>query len=1031
MPYVELHARSAFSFLRGGSLPEELASAADVQGMSALAICDRNGVYGAPRLHGEFKKMGRRALVGSELTMEDGTVLPLLVTNRKAYQNLCRLITRAQLRAPKGESRVLWSELPEFQEGLIALTGDEEGPLAPALVSNDRNQAEEVMKKLLRIFGSKNLFVEIQRHHSRGEERMVSGLRQLASSHGLKLLATNGVLYATPSGSEVLDLFTCLRHHTHLDLAGSLLSLNRERYLKSPAQMACLFRDIPEAITHTEQVADRLEFTLRDLGYHFPSFPVREGENMDWALRRETYAAIRERKIKNADSKFCSQLDKELRLIAELGFSGYFLIVQDIVRFARAHDILVQGRGSAANSAVCYCLGMTAINPVKEKLLFERFLSEGRTSWPDIDLDLPSGDRREKVIQEVFSRYGKHGAAMTANVITYRGRSAMREIGKALNFPEEYLKRFSDLFANGDFHHTIEVTDQMMKAGLPRQHPRLPAALRLYNRIQGLPRHLGQHSGGMVICQGRLDQVVPLENASMPGRVVTQWDKDDCADLGIIKVDLLGLGMMSVIQDTLKLSEERGRPVDFDNLNKKDAPTYELMQRADTVGVFQIESRAQMATLPRMKPKIFYDVVIEVSIIRPGPIVGDLAHPYLARRAGKEPIDYIHPELEDTLSRTLGVPLFQEQMLKMAMVMADFTGSEAEELRRSLGYKRNDQRLNRVLANMREKMTRKGVAPSVQEKIIKAAGSFALYGFPESHAISFGLLAYASCWFKVHRAPEFYCALLNNQPMGFYSPDTLVKDAKRRGLKFKPVCVLHSEVVCIIEADDSVRLGLNYVKGLQRQSAERIVMERKLKSFASLSDLLHRCALAKDERRILAEVGAFNVWSHHRRAALWEVEGRLDTGDLFANLPAKEAVPLLAMTPVERLESDYNGTSLTLGPNPMALRRAVLPHITRASDLVHLRHGQSVTIAGMVICRQRPGTAKGHVFISLEDETGISNAFVRSDLFERLRLIITHESYLEIEGTLQSWEDVVSVMAKDIRALDSPASVSAPSHDFH
>ena len=887
MPYVELHARSAFSFLRGASQPELLAETAARQGLSALALCDRNGVYGAPRFYTAAKEQGLRAIVGSELTLEDGSVLPVLVRNQTGYRNLCRMITRAQLRAPKGEGRILWSELEEFHDGLTALTGDEEGPLHAPVFRGDRPGAEEKLQRLVRAFGADQVYVEVQRHRVPDEERITRGLVELARAQRLPLVATNGVLYTGTEGRRVHDVFTCIRHHTHLDAAGLLLAINGQRQVKSPRQMEALFADLPEAIINTERLAERLEFTLNDLGYEFPRFPVPDGETMDGQLRKLTYFGAQQR-YGSIAGPVRQQLEKELDLIGRLGFSGYFLIVWDIVNFAREEGILVQGRGSAANSAVCYALGITAVDPVGGKLLFERFLSEGRQnsegrrSWPDIDLDLPSGDRREKVIQEVFRRYGKHGAAMTANVITYRGRSAMREIGKALHFSEDILKRFSDLFASGDFAHTLELEDQVVRAGIPRSHPRFRPLVDLYGQIYGLPRHLGQHSGGMVICQGRLDEIVPLENASMPGRVVVQWDKDDCEDLGIVKVDLLGLGMMAVLQDAAELTHQRGHGVDLAHIPKDDDATFEMMQKADTIGTFQIESRAQMATLPRMKPKCFYDVAIEVAIIRPGPIVGQLVHPYLARRNGEQEIEYIHPDLKPVLERTLGVPLFQEQMLRIAMIIADFDGGEAEELRRAISFHRSQERMKKVVEKLRRNMTRKQVAQEVQDRIVNSLSSFALYGFPESHAISFALLAYASCWLKVHRAPEFYCALLNNQPMGFYSPATLIKDAKRHGVKFRPVCVIRSETNCRIEEDGSIRLGLNYVQGLHRDKAAEIVAQRNHQPFARLGDLLRRVPLNKAERRVLAKIGALNTWGKHRRSALWEVESIFDESDLLS-----------------------------------------------------------------------------------------------------------------------------------------------------
>lgn len=1034
--YVELHCRSAFSFLRGGSLPEQLAEDAVEFGLPAMALCDRDGVYGAPRFFGKAKETGLRPIVGVELTMEDGSILPLLAANRTGYQNICRITTRAHLRSEKGKATVWWHELPEFAEGLVALTGDEEGPLARAFAAGQNVSASERLKRLAETFGRENVFVELQRHHRRGEDHLNRFLIDLAEAARLPLLATNGVCYARPNGRQIVDVFTCIRNHTHLDAAGLLLAQNSERHLKTAAEMRQLFKDLPEAINNTARLAERLQFSLDSLGYEFPAYPVQPGESMDGVLRQQVYAGAATRYGAKLSLEVRAQLERELKLIGRLGFAGYFLIVGDMVKFCRDSNIMAQGRGSAANSAVCYCLGITAVDPVGAKLLFERFLSESRKSWPDIDIDLPSGDRREKVIQEVYQRYGKHGAAMTANVITFRGRSAAREIGKALNIAPDVLDRFSNLFANGDFPHTLDLAAQMEKSGLPKGHPRAPAFAALYQAMYSLPRHLGQHSGGMIICQGKLDSIVPLENASMPGRVVAQWDKDDCEELGIIKVDLLGLGMMSVLQDAVTLCGERGRSIDIAQIPTDDPATYEMMQKADTIGVFQIESRAQMATLPRMKPNCFYDVVIEVAIIRPGPIQGRLMHPYLARRQGKEEVTYYDPALKPVLERTLGVPLFQEQMLKIAMVMADFTGSEAEELRRALSFHRSEEKMNKVKAKLERAMQRKNLPPHIIEQVIAAISSFALYGFPESHAISFAILAYASAYLKVHRAAEFYASLLNNQPMGFYSPATIVKDAKRHHIRFKPVDVSLSGWNYLIESDDTLRIGLRAVEGLQHAHAARFLEERAARPFQSLEDFKRRAGLHKDELRILAEVGALNCFAEHRRAALWEVEKAEHESDLFSILPqggsdARRESPLQPMTEIERLAADYSGLSLTIGPHPMTFLRPHLQDVWRAVDLPRGQHGQTVRIAGNVICRQRPGTAKGFVFISLEDETGVSNAIVAPQLFEKMRLVITQESFLLIEGRLQNTDGVYVIQARRIERLDHGELKGSASYDFH
>jgi error-prone DNA polymerase len=1072
MSYVELHACSAFSFLRGSSFPEHLAETAAELEMPAMALVDRNGVYGAQRFSVAAREDNVRPIVGAELTMEDGSVLPVLVKSKAGYANLCGLLTQAHLRSAKGECAVQWTELPEYAEGLIVLSGRVGVPPAGFGVSpkrsfqsprnrdafaggRDAHPTRNVAQQLIDVFGRENVYVEIQRHFLRGEDQRNQQLCDLAEHFRLPVVATNGVQHARPLGRQTLDVFTCIREHTHLDAAGKLLTQNAERHLKSNAEMRALFPDRLDAIENTARVAERLEFSLENIGYEFPSFPVPDGHDMNSFLRTITLFGAQQR-YSSISTAVKRKLEEELGLIQRLGFSGYFLIVWDIINFCREHNVMVQGRGSAANSAVCYCLGITPVDPVSNNLVFERFLSESRKGWPDIDLDLPSGDRRESVIQEVYRRYGKHGAAMTANVITYRGRSAAREIGKALNFSANILDRFSHLFASGDFPHTLDLAAQIEQAGLPKAHPRMPAFISLYQSIYGLPRHLGQHSGGMIICQGKLSSFVPLENASMPGRVVAQWDKDDCEDLGIVKVDLLGLGMMSVMQDAFELCRERGRPIDLAHIPTDDAPTYEMMRKADTIGVFQIESRAQMATLPRMKPKCFYDVVIEVAIIRPGPIQGDMVHPYLNRRAGREKVTYFDERLKPVLERTLGVPLFQEQMLKIAMIMADFSGSEAEELRRALSFHRSQERMEKVSVKLRAGMQRNNVAPEVIEKILQSITSFALYGFPESHAISFAILAYGSAYLKVHRASEFYASLLNNQPMGFYTPATIVADAQRHGIRMLPVCVTESGWLCGVVSDDTVRLGFCVVNGLRKEHGERLVEERERAAFASLDDFKRRVGLTKEELRTLAELGALNCFAEHRRAAMWRVEetvhddllgsardSRASVGDspadineeglrrVAANGTRVACAPLIPMTMPERVKADYDAMNLTTGPHPMKLLRAQLPDTWRASDLPSARHGATVQIAGNVICRQRPGTAKGFVFISLEDETGVSNAIVTPDLFERMRLLITEDPFLVIEGTVQNTENVVLIKAEKIRPLAHEQLVGSVSHDFH
>ena len=681
------------------------------------------------------------------------------------------------------------------------------------------------------------------------------------------------------------------------------------------------------------------------------------------------------------------------------------------------------------------------------ELLFERFLSESRGEWPDIDLDLPSGDEREKVIQYCYDHYGSLGAAMTANVITYRGRSAAREVGKALGFEENTISRLSSLVSRWEWRGANDTMARHFdQAGFDIRHPQITRYLDLCMRMQDMPRHLGQHSGGMVICAGMLNRVVPIERASMPGRTVVQWDKEDCADLGIIKVDLLGLGMMAVLKECIELIPNHyKKEVDLATL-PEDLLVYETLRKADTVGMFQVESRAQMASIPHNAPTKFYDLVVQVAIIRPGPIVGKMMHPYMNRRQGKEEITYPHPSLEPVLKRTLGVPLFQEQLLRMAMVVASFTGAEAEELRRAVGMRRSMQRMQNLEGRLRDGMTRNGIGAEAQDNIVQGISSFAMYGFPESHAASFALIAYASAYLKVHYLAAFTCGLLNNQPMGFYSPAVLIKDAQRHGLRVRPICVQRSQSICTLEAESgpslSLRLGFNYARGLQRATADTLVRERTLGGeFHSIDDLALRVPeLSRRDLVSLARIGALNSIGdvEHRRDALWQVEeaaratGPLLRGAGNTKEQSRPKAPLRKMNDEERLSADYAGTGITTGPHPMAYHRASLraEGIRSAAELEHGRNHQPISIAGCVIARQRPGTAKGFVFLSLEDETGIANVIIAPDVFEANRLVVTRSRILRIDGQLQQQEGVVHVKAKQIIPLDiSQADVR--SHDFY
>jgi error-prone DNA polymerase len=1261
--YLELHTRSAFSFLEGASVPEELAEACAAHQMPAMALLDRDGVYGAPRFHLAMKKLNLQAHIGAEITsllpgfrISSELALPrlsLLCASREGYQNLCHLVTRMKLRAPKNpvplprrsapdEDLILHSQatasladLTEYAAGLICLTGGDEGPLAHALANGGMEAGRATLEQLIATYGHSNVYVELQRHYSRAQEARNQAAIALARSLNLPLLATQSAQYAKPEERQILDVFTCIRHHRTLDTAGRLLAANSERYLKSPQQMLQLFADLPEATANTLELSSRLKFTLNDLGYQFPRYPVPNDETMNSFLRARTMEGARDRYLRPGQSELWQraqrQIERELKLIEHLELPGYFLIVWVIIRYCREQGILVQGRGSAANSAVCYSLGITAVDPVSMKLLFERFLSEERGEWPDIDLDLPSGDQRERVIQYVYERYGKLGAAMTANVITYRGRSAAREVGKALSFDGETLDRLSGLVSSWEYKDPGDTLDRQFRdAGFDLRHPRIRKFFELCLAVQDLPRHLGQHSGGMVICQGQLDSVVPLEPATMPGRVVVQWDKEDCADLGIIKVDLLGLGMMAAVEECITLIRDHYKEeVDLAKLPADDPTVYDALQKADTVGMFQIESRAQMSCLPRLRPTHFYDIVVQVAIIRPGPIVGQMVNPFLMRRQGRQPVVYPHPSLEPVLERTLGVPLFQEQLLRMAMIAAGFSGGEAEELRRAFGFKRSAKRMTDIEVRLREGMNRNGIAPEAQEQIIHSITSFALYGFPESHAASFALIAYASAYLKCHYLAAFTAALLNNQPMGFYHPSTLVKDAQRHGLRVKPVDITQSEWQCTLEpagtptvwdnaaqlfsseatssieatrlggaalqrciidsgmkpalaaevtpsdlpqalkreallAPDrrpegllhpeqhfALRMGFRYARGLREEAAQAIVRERRRRPFASIADVGYRVPeLRRHELVLLASIGALNSigcqteadlrpepgaphWGGaalqrciidsvvnlalaaevtapdlpqalkrkisddpqcrpegllhpdqqlkagpsirgatapktgtektvgplarddstyqlapgkqrlHRRDALWQVErAARPAGPLLDGIPESDtSSPLAPMTPEERLVADFHGTGLTTGPHPMAYRRAELrrARVLSAKELTQVPNGRHVRTAGCIIARQRPGTAKGFVFLSLEDETGISNAIITPDIHEQNRVVIVSEKFVLLEGVLQNQDGVISVRVARIAPMREAyaakgvdvADAEVRSHDFH
>ncbi len=1044
--YAELRVASAFSFLDGASLPEDLIEEAARREIPAVALVDRNGVYGAPRFYKAAKAAGIKALVGAEVSIDFRSRLTLLVESRTGYKNLCRLITAGALGKAKGETSVTLEQVAAHAEGLHCLTGGEEGPIARSLSEGGLEAAGALLESLAEIF-PRRLHVELQRHRLAGQEHRNQALGDLARRFRLPRIASNAVRYARARDKELHDVMTCIRHHTTLDRAGSLLAAQRRRHFLGAGAMERLFPDLPGALAASAELSQRLDFTLADLGYRFPEYPLPPGETPSSYLRQITWNGARAR-FRPLTARAQAQIQKELAMIEKLDLAGYFLIVWDVVRFCLENRILVQGRGSAANSAVCYALSITAVDPVKMELLFERFLSEERGEWPDIDLDLPSGDQRERVIQHVYAKYGPHGAGMTANVITYRDRSSAREVAKALGYSPAQVDALSKRLGGWNFGEIRdppeELKGEIAAAGLDPQESRARHFLRLFLQIQNLPRHLGQHSGGIVVAAGRLDEVVPLEPASMPGRVVVQWDKDDCADLGIVKVDLLGLGMLAAIEEAIPMIRARENvEVDLAHLPQDDPKIYRMLNEADTVGLFQVESRAQMASLPRNAPKKFYDIVVQVAIIRPGPIVGGMVRPFFDRRQGRAPVEYPHPCLEPILKRTLGVPLFQEQLLRIAMVAAGFTGGEAEELRRAMGFKRSVERMEAIEARLRAGMAARGISAPAQEQIVKSITSFALYGFPESHAASFALIAYASAYLKAHHPAAFYASILNCWPMGFYHPATLVKDAQRHGTAVFPIDVARSGWKCRWEAG-GVRLGLRFVQGLRETAGRRIEEEQAAAAFADAGELARRTNLRSAEMTLLAEAGALACFGKSRREALWQVaKVARPAGPLLDELPADDPSPLPEMSPAEETAADYSATQMTAGPHLMEHWREKLTAqgILSAAELARRADGERVTTAGAVIVRQRPGTAKGFVFLTLEDETGMCQAIVRPDLFRENRAVIVGSGTLIVEGRLQKQDGTLSVKGERFRSLQhllsggpcgppNPPVETIPSHDF-
>ncbi len=1029
--YIELHSHSNFTFLDGASHPEDLVARARELGQTGLALTDRDGLYGVVRHWQAATDPEFNAIVGAEVTLEDGAHLILLAKDDEGYRSLSQIVTSARTDRPKGSPATTVDALDRHRRGLIALSGCLDGALARALASGDLCEARRVAGRYRDLYGD-GFYVEVQRHLLPEEDRVAAALIAFARAERLPAVATNDVRYARRGGQRVHDVLTAVRLHTTLAEAGTRLRPNDEYHLKSAAEMLALFPNNPNLVERTVEVASRCSVQLKHAAFRLPAFGDVDAEAEYHELYRLVHVGALERYFPMTQ-KVNNQLTYELGVIEQQKLAGYFLIVWDIVRFCKANDILCQGRGSAANSAVCYALGITAVEPIKLELLFERFLSEGRDEVPDIDIDIAHRDR-ERVIQYVYEKYTREKAAMVAEVISYRRPSAVRDVGKALGFTLEQVDRISKSLDRRSSGETA-IEQAAHTAGLDPASHEVRLLVDLCDEIQGFPRHMSIHVGGMVISADPIASVVPVEPATMPNRTVIAWDKDDAAAAGLVKVDLLGLGMLTLLGDALQLVRETSNvDLDLGNLPQNDTRVYEMLQQADTIGVFQVESRAQMNTLPRLKPKDFYDIAIEVAIIRPGPIQGGMVHPYLRRRAGDEPHDPPHPSLKEILARTCGVPLFQEQLMRVAITASGFTPSEADRLRRAMGSKRSKQAMDELIERLRAGMRANEYDDAQIDSVVGQITGFANYGFPESHALSFAYLVYASAYLKCHHPVEFYCALLNAQPMGFYSPMTIAGDARRHGVPFLPVDVDHSAWLCRIEGG-AVRLGLGMVRGIgdaERDAVERAIARGPFASAAEFARVGREEGVSARALEALAAAGALSRAS--ARQALWEVlaAARGSGGPLGVGEESPEpSVQLGQSGPMEAFADELRATGLWIDGHPLELLRARLARhgILRISELGATKTNDVVEVAGIVICRQRPPTAKGMLFLTLEDETGLVNVTVIPQVTDRNADIFMRTAAMVLRGMIEREGTAVALLA--ISARDLPLDVSTRSRDFH
>ncbi len=1083
--YVPLWCKSNYSFLEGASRPEELVQTAHLLDLPAISITDRDGLYGIVRAHLEAKNLGLKLIVGSQLTLGPRSTdsLVLLAQSRRGYANLCSLISAGRLRSPKGSSRVNWEEVCDHAGGLIALWADGREAVQGQTGSGPGREAKQMLPGMIDAFGDR-LYLMLSRHRRAEEKAKEVRLRRYASKYGLPLVAATEVLYHDASRRRLQDVLTCIACNCTLDEAGTRLRANNEHALKSPQEFYELYRDLvredPGIAARSLEIAERCTFSLAELRYRYPSEDLPDGHTSGQWLRHLTFQGANRRYGATIPAGVRRQLGKELALIEELDYCGYFLTMWEIVEFCRRENILCQGRGSAANSAVCYCLGITAVDPVRMELLFERFISRERNEPPDIDLDIEH-HRREEVIQHVYAKYGQDRASMVANFIRYRPRSTVRDVGKALGLPAATLDRVARLLP----HYGRELRSELERTDFDLSNPLHERLARLGEEILDFPRHLSIHPGGFLLGSEPVTTFVPVENATMPGRTVIQWDKRDVEDMNLFKVDLLGLGALTHLDYCFRLLKlHRGIELAMAGIPGSDPGVFALLGRADTVGVFQIESRAQMAMLPRLRPRSYYDLVIEISIVRPGPIVGGMVHPYLRRRRGEEPVEYPHPSLVPVLRKTLGVPLFQEQVMRLAMEAADYSPGEADQLRRDMAAWRISGRIERHRDKLISRMIAKGISREFAERVYQQILGFGEYGFPESHAASFALITYSTAWMKYHYPTEFTCALLNAWPMGFYAPSTIVEDARRHNVEIRPVDVVASDWQCTLERLDgarqrfAVRMGLRFVRGLSEEDWKRIREVRQsweersssaaaLDCQARLRDFVEQTGIDEGALAALAESGALRCFGIERRQALWGIcgagrrrkggwGGKTTTvrmigerrtvsaareeqsggpaGQLGLFLGEWEQLPSFSsLTQIESIGWDYLSTGHSVQGHPLEPFREELTRqrLPDARELAGKRDGSRISYAGLVICRQRPLTAGGVVFMTLEDESGFVNLVVWSATFEKYRKLILTSSLLGVSGTLQSRDGVVHLIVESCwkpRLSRLPASKN--SRDF-